>query len=384
LGCTQAEMADLFAALGLPTFRAKQVFNALFARRVESFLSMTELSRPLRESLQAQFDLGRPRIDACQVSVDGTRKYRFVAADGTAFESVYIPEVGGKRTNTLCISSQSGCAVGCKFCFTASLKRNRNLSAAEIVGQVLAVQNDVTPLGEAALVTNIVFMGMGEPFLNFVAVTQACRLLLDPKGMGFSGRRITISTSGIVPRIRQLAELSKSGELPVQLAISLNATTDAIRTQIMPINKKWNLEALLGSLRDFPLQPRRRFTIEYVLLGGINDSLDDAKRLCTLLQGLPVKVNLLPLNPHDQTPFVPPTDAAVRLFQGHLRRSGLHALVRTARGQDIAAACGQLGESMPPQTPANARPRVPVASQAKAKLPVMQPAPAPPVVLDSP
>ncbi|HET6344677.1 MAG TPA: 23S rRNA (adenine(2503)-C(2))-methyltransferase RlmN, partial [Myxococcota bacterium] len=287
------------------------------------------------------FDITRPRIDDRQVSGDGTRKYRFVAADGTAFEAVYIPEVArGRKTNTLCISSQSGCAVGCKFCFTASLRRNRNLSAGEIVGQVLAVRDDVAPLGEAARVTNIVFMGMGEPLLNYANVVHAARILLEPLGPGFSSRRVTISTSGIVPRIYDLGR-----DLPTQLAISLNATTDEVRTRIMPINKKWPLTELTAALRAYPLPPRRRITIEYVLLGGVNDSLEDARRLPRLLAGIPVKVNLLPLNVHERTELQAPTRNSVHRFQEELQRAGFNALVRTPRGQDIAAACGQLGEA---------------------------------------
>jgi 23S rRNA (adenine2503-C2)-methyltransferase len=348
LGYTLAELEQELAPWSLPAFRARQIFGAVFARRVSDFSAITELSKPLRQRVEQNFCLSLPPIDQREVSTDGTRKYRFVAADGGAFEAVYIPAVGGTHTNTLCISSQTGCSVGCKFCFTASLRRNRNLSTAEIVGQVMAVQRDVVPLGQAGQVTNIVFMGMGEPLLNFTQVTQALRILLDPLGLGFSSRRITLSTSGIVPKLIELGNLARSGELPIQLAISLNATTDEIRTQIMPINKKWPLEQLLGAMRAYPLRPRRRFTIEYVLLGGLNDSDADAARLPKLLEGLPCKVNLLPLNPHDRTPFVPPEPAQVRRFQAIVRSAGLHALVRTPRGQDISAACGQLGESATP------------------------------------
>ncbi len=345
-GCTLAELEERMASWKLPRFRATQLFAALFARRVRSFDAMTDLSKPLRQSFAERFCLDLPRVDQCQVSRDGTRKYRYLAADGSAFEAVYLPEVGGENTNTLCISSQTGCSVGCKFCFTASIKRNRNLSAAEIVGQVVAVQRDVEPLGDGARLTNIVFMGMGEPLLNFAQVTDAMRILLHPLGMAFSSRRLTVSTSGIVPRLRELGDLARSGELPIQLAISLNASDDVTRTRIMPINKKWPLAELLDAARAYPLRPRRAITMEYVLLGGINDSDEDARRLPGLLQGLTCKLNLLPLNPHDETPFLPPTAARVASFQGILRRAGMHALVRTPRGQDIAAACGQLGEAV--------------------------------------
>jgi 23S rRNA (adenine2503-C2)-methyltransferase len=233
--------------------------------------------------------------------------------------------------------------VGCKFCFTASLRRNRNLSAAEIVGQVLAVRDDVASLGERAKVTNIVYMGMGEPLLNYKNVVQSANILLDPRGLSFSSRRITISTSGIVPRIADLGR-----DLPTQLAISLNATTDAVRTQIMPINKKWPLAELLAAMRAYPLGSRRRITLEYVLLGGLNDTSEDAHRLVQLLRDIPVKINLLPLNAHERTELIEPTRQSVANFQRIVRDAGYAVFVRTPRGQDIAAACGQLGESSGP------------------------------------
>ncbi len=344
VGQTRTELEGLAEAVGEPRFRGRQLYEALYRRRLASFDEVTTLPKALRASLEERFALERPRIDKVQVSPDGTRKYRFVAGDGLAFESVYIPEVArGSRTNTLCISSQTGCAVGCKFCFTASLKRNRNLAAGEILGQVMAVEGDVAPLGDGARVTNVVFMGMGEPLLNFENVVRAADLLIDPDGMGFSSRRVTISTSGIVPRIYELGKA-----LPTQLAISLNATTDEVRTRIMPINKKWPLSELIAALRAYPLPPRRRITIEYVLLKGVNDSLDDARRLPRLLAGIPVKVNLLPLNAHERTELETPDPEQVLRFQEKLHEAGMNALIRTARGREIAAACGQLGESVTP------------------------------------
>ena len=342
LGCRIEELEQFAQERGLPAFRGRQLFTWLFARRAQDFGTMTNLPKALRQAMEGEFDISRPKVDQCQVSTDGTRKYRFLAADNTAFEAVYIPEVAkGAKTNTLCVSSQSGCAVGCKFCFTASLKRNRNLNPGEIVGQVLAVRDDVAALGEDARVTNIVFMGMGEPLLNYASVTQAVHILLDPNGADFSSRRITISTSGIVPRIYDLGR-----DVPSQLAISLNATTDEVRTKIMPINKKWPLAELTAAMRAYPLKRGRRITVEYVLLGGLNDSLEDAARLPVLLKDIPCKINLLPLNPHDRTPFTPPSRNSVMRFQESLWKAGFNALVRTPRGQDIAAACGQLGESI--------------------------------------
>jgi 23S rRNA (adenine2503-C2)-methyltransferase len=342
LGTDLEELARFAVAAGEPRFRGEQIFSGLYQKAATSFSELSNLPKRLRQQLEEVFTLARPSIDARQVSGDGTRKYRFVAADGLAFESVYIPEVAkGSSTNTLCISSQTGCAVGCKFCYTASLKRNRNLAAGEILGQVLAAQRDLAPLGAGARLTNIVFMGMGEPLLNYKEVVRAARLLIDPKAFGFSSRRVTISTSGIVPRIYELGR-----DLPTQLAISLNATTDEVRTRIMPINKKWPLAELIAALRAHPLPPRRRITVEYVMLKDVNDSLEDAKRLVKLLTGIPVKVNLLPLNVHDRTEFDTPEPERVQRFQDALHAAGVQAHVRTPRGRDIAAACGQLGETV--------------------------------------
>ncbi len=348
LGASLAELEAIAAEHGEPRFRARQMYEAMYQRRVATFGGMTSLPKALREGLDADFSLCRPSIDRVEVSRDGTRKYRFLGSDQAAFEAVYIPEVAANsRTNTLCISSQTGCAVGCKFCFTASLRRARNLSAAELIGQVLAVDADVVGLlGDEARVSNIVYMGMGEPLLNYDEVVRSAHRLLEPDGLDFASRRVTISTSGIVPRIHELGRV-----LETQLAISLNATTDEVRTSIMPINKKWPLAELIGALRDYPLLARRRITIEYVLLRGINDSIEDARRLPRLLAGIPVKVNLLPLNPHDRTPFLPPHPEQVDRFQAELRKAGINALKRTPRGQDIAAACGRLGESAVAEAP---------------------------------
>ena len=342
LGCTLQELSDFAQTSGQPAYRGKQLFEALFKHRVQSFDEISNLPKPFRVALEKQYVISRPHTDQIEISKDGTRKYRFVGPDGLAYESVYIPQVAkGRKTNTLCVSSQTGCAVGCGFCYTASLRKNRNLAASEIVGQVLAVQDDVASLGEIATVTNIVYMGMGEPLLNYDQVVQSANILLAEEGAAFSSRRITISTSGIVPRIYDLGN-----DLPTQLAISLNATTNESRTRIMPINKKWPLEDLIESLRHYPLINRRKFTIEYVLLNGINDSDDDARRLIKLLSDLPVKINLLPLNEHDRTEFSPPSRNRVYAFQAILKNAGMNVLLRTPRGQDISAACGQLGETV--------------------------------------
>ena len=339
-------LSQLLQSEGHSSFRTQQVWRWALNARATSFGQMSNVALKLRARLSEEFHLERPRIDKIEASGDGTRKYRFVVGDNAAFEAVYIPEVAkGRKTNTLCISSQTGCSVGCAFCFTASLRRNRNLRPSEIIGQVLAVQDDLLPLGEAARVSNIVYMGMGEPLLNYDNVVQSVRALIDEKGCDFSSRRVTISTSGILTNLRRLGH-----DVPTQVAISLNATTNEIRTRIMPINKKWPLEELIQTLRDYPLPPRRRFTIEYVLLGGVNDTDDDARRLARLLRHIPVKINLLPLNAHERTTLSPPTAERVAIFQRIVLDAGYVAFVRTPRGQDINAACGQLGES------ANARP----------------------------
>lgn len=327
--------------LGEKSFRADQLFRGIFALRRHAFSELTSLSKDLRRRLQEEYCIDRPRVDDTQISTDGTRKYRFVAQDGLAFEAVYIPNVSTSgRTNTLCVSSQTGCSVGCRFCFTASLRRNRDLRADEIVGQVLAVRDDVAPLAEGARVSNIVFMGMGEPLLNYDNVRQAITVLLDARGCDFSTRRITVSTSGIVPRIYDLGR-----DLSTQLAISLNATTNEQRSAIMPINKKWPIEELIQAMRNYPLANRRRITVEYVLLADLNDSPADSQRLAQLLAGIPVKINVLPLNSHDRTTLRTPAPQTVQRFVEDLRRRGLNAIVRTPRGQDISAACGQLGEA---------------------------------------
>ncbi|MBN1959998.1 MAG: 23S rRNA (adenine(2503)-C(2))-methyltransferase RlmN [Deltaproteobacteria bacterium] len=350
LGLLKYEIESLLLSLNEPLFRAQQVYEAIYRHGLSNFANITTISKKLRSTLDEHFLIDYPKIDQVQQASDGVRKYRFVAMDGQAFESVYIPEVVkvGRVTNTLCISSQTGCSLECKFCFTASLKHYRNLSVAEIIGQVFAVSHDLAancttkkPI-ENTRVTNVVFMGMGEPLLNYDNVLAAVKLLIDADGMNFSNRRVTVSTAGIVPRIYDLGRAVQT-----QFAISLNATTDEVRSQIMPINKKWPLNELIAALRAYPLSPRRRLTVEYVMLGGVNDSLADAHRLINLLSFIPVKINLLPLNAHPRTSLHPPSMEQVLKFQKVLRDASMNTIIRSARGQDIAAACGQLGENDP-------------------------------------
>jgi 23S rRNA (adenine2503-C2)-methyltransferase len=314
---------------------------------------MTDLSRPLRARLAERVTVGALAVDCEQASSDGTRKLRLRTHDGRAIETVLIPDGDAGSDDdeeddtpkprdfrprhpklTQCISSQVGCALDCTFCATAKLGFGRNLTAGEIVDQVYRATGGV----RARRPTNLVFMGMGEPLHNFAEVARALRILTDGKGAGFSRRRITVSTAGLVPGIDKLAREN----LRVNLAISLNAASDEVRDEIMPINKKWPIAALLDAARRFPLERRRRVTFEYVLLAGINDSDDDARRLARLLAGMPAKVNLIPWNPHPLSPYKRPSAARVKSFQALLRERGCPVYVRRPRGDDIDAACGQL------------------------------------------
>jgi 23S rRNA (adenine2503-C2)-methyltransferase len=293
---------------------------------------MTDLARSLRESLATCFHIRLPEVHRRTDSADGTCKYLLRLEDGQFIETVHIPE---EERDTLCISSQVGCAVGCTFCMTARMGFRRNLRPGEIVGQVLRVIQEGR-IQEQGF--NIVFMGMGEPLYNYQNVMKAFRLLVDPDGMNLSYRKITVSTSGVVPVLRRMAE----EPLLPNLAISLNATTNEIRSRVMPINEKWPLAELLGTLRSFPLEPRRRITIEYVLLRDETDRDEDARRLAGLLRGIPVKVNLIPYNSNAGLPHGRPEESRVRSFQAVLMDHGISGFVRKTRGDDVSAACGQL------------------------------------------
>lgn len=332
------ELQTWLETRGHKRYRALQIFKWIHSP-VESFTQMTDLKKELREVLEQNFSLALPKLVTLQKSQDGTRKYLFAGEDNQSFEAVYIPEVAtGSSTNTLCVSSQTGCAVGCTFCFTASIRKNRNLTAAEIIGQVHAVKRDLQLLGDSAKLKNIVFMGMGEPLLNYDHVVNACKLLTDENGLAFSWRRVTVSTAGIAPKMAQLGK-----DVAVQLALSLHAASNDLRDQIVPINRKWNVETIIQALKDFPKRNRQSFIIEYVILKDVNDSLDEAKKLTKLLKNIPCKINLLPLNPHEKTNHQTPDPKQVVAFQNILRAQGFNVFIRTARGQDIQAACGQLG-----------------------------------------
>lgn len=332
IGASLEEIENALASMNEPPYRARQIYAGIYRRLVRSWDQFTDLPKQLREKLKQQFMIEYPPIQQVFVSRDGTRRYLSEIAPGQRIEAVFIPE---ERRDTVCISTQVGCAAGCLFCVTGRLKMQRNLSTGEIVGQVLALQAD---RNTAAKRLNIVIMGMGEPLNNYDNVMKAVRLMTDEKGMAVSPRRITLSTSGIVPGIRRLA-----GEAIIpNLAISLNATTDKVRDYLMPINKKWNLAALLDACRDFPLSDRSRITFEYILIKDVNDTPDDALRLVSLLQGLRKKINLIPLNADPWIPFEAPSQERVLAFQKILTGRHINAHIRRPRGNDISAACGML------------------------------------------
>jgi 23S rRNA (adenine2503-C2)-methyltransferase len=327
------DMATLLAEAGEPGFRATQLCHWVYKRQATNLQQMTDLPEPLRQRLQEQLYVSTLTLVRQQQSTDGTEKFLFCLEDGNQIETVLIP-AGDKRT--ICVSTQVGCAIGCRFCLTAQGGLVRSLRPAEIVSQVLAFQEPAKTPGRTF--TNIVFMGMGEPLDNLHGTVQAIRILTADWGLGVSPRRITVSTSGLVRRLEAFGR----ADLKVNLAVSLNATTDAVRTQIMPINKAYPIETLLAACRAFPLAVRQRITFEYVLLRHVNDTLADAKRLVKLMHGLRCKINLLPLNEIPGVPYRRPSEESVQQFQNYLLQHGISAFVRHSRGRDISAACGQL------------------------------------------
>ncbi|MFY9743112.1 MAG: 23S rRNA (adenine(2503)-C(2))-methyltransferase RlmN [Candidatus Sulfotelmatobacter sp.] len=366
LDLDRRELADLVAEAGEPSYRAKQIMDAVFRQRVESLDEISTLPAEFREKLaQSGVTVGAPRIEQKFVSQDGTARYLIAFGDGQSVEAVWMPEGDGGEAgdgseagelaesgpargfgrSTICISSQVGCAVDCRFCLTALLGVKRNLTAGEIVGQVCAVLTDqhVSPPEDRV---NLVFMGMGEPFLNYDNFTKAARLLVE--SVGIAERRMTVSTAGIVPRIHDF------GREPIRpkLAISLNASNDALRTRLMPLNKKWNLEMLIAAARAFPVRAREYITFEYVLLSGVNDGPSNAKEVAELLRGMKCKVNLIALNPGPGIDYATPGPERVLSFQNLLRAAGIPTFVRRPRGRDIYAACGQLKRTVEAATPA--------------------------------
>ncbi len=325
-------LRELFSRDGIPAYRADQVFSWLYHHGVDDPRAMTDLSLSLREKLHSEWQMRALEIRDVQRSLDGTRKLALAASDGAVVEAVLIPE---ERRNTLCVSTQVGCPMRCSFCATGALGFTRNLVAAEIVDQVLRAREELAP-GDS--ISNVVFMGMGEPLLNLPAVLEAIGILIDPKAFALAPRRITVSTSGLVPKIRPLLEIA-----PINLAISLHATTDRVRDGLVPLNRHFPLGVLLTALRAEELiSPRRPVLFEYTLIAGVNDSPEDARRLPGLLRGIPSKVNVIPMNPHPDSPCRPPSREVCDRFTAELHAAGLRVTLRKSRGRDIDAACGQL------------------------------------------
>jgi 23S rRNA (adenine2503-C2)-methyltransferase len=328
--------AEAFAvAQGWARFRGEQVWRWVHQHGVRNFEEMSNLPRDVRADLAERARIGSLEVAEVQTSADGTRKLRLVTRDGQSIESVIIPD--GEKT-TQCISSQVGCAVDCQFCATAKMGLKRNLDAGEIVDQVYLARRLLADVDPGRRLTNLVYMGMGEPLHNYDNMVKSLRILTHDKGAGLGMRRITVSTAGLVPKLEKLGH----EDVRPNLAVSLNAANDEIRDEIMPINRKWNIGKLLSALRAYPLEQRRRITFEYVLLAGVNDSLRDAAQLSKLLRGLKCKVNIIPWNPHPEAPYQRPAPEVIEAFQNECKRLGLPTYLRTPRGDDIDAACGQL------------------------------------------
>jgi 23S rRNA (adenine2503-C2)-methyltransferase len=329
---TIEEIEALALKLGLEPYRARQIAQWVFRHHAVSVDEMTSLSKEIREKLKRVAGISSLAPVTIAASRDGSKKYLFKTADGYGVETVLMPE---KNHQTLCISTQIGCSLGCRFCFTGTLGLTRNLSTAEILNQVSAV---LKAEKSKEKLPNLVFMGMGEPLLNYENVLKSLKILLSPWGFNFSHRKITVSTAGITPLIRQLAE-----DLPVNLAISLNAPDDKIRSYLMPVNKKYPLKQLLKEARSFPVPSRKRITFEYILIKDVNDSPAHAEALARLLKNIPCKINLIPFNEFPGTPLQRPDDKRILQFQSILHNHHFTAPIRVSKGSDIVAACGQLG-----------------------------------------
>ena len=347
VGLTREALKEALIAAGSPEKQVKmrlgQLWQWIYEKGIRDFEQMTNLSKDYRAFLAEHFVIAIPEVVSKQVSRDGTRKYLVRIAGGHEVETVYIPE---SDRGTLCISSQVGCTLTCSFCHTGTQKLVRNLTAGEIIGQVMLARDDLgewpapgrNPATSARLLSNIVLMGMGEPLYNFENVRDAMKIAMDPEGIQLSRRRITLSTSGVVPEIARTAT-----EIGCLLAVSFHATTDAIRDKLVPINKRWNIEVLLEALRDYPKASNsERITFEYVMLKGINDSDADAHRLVELIKGIPAKVNLIPFNPWPGAPYERSSNNRINAFSEIVYQAGYASPVRKPRGEDIFAACGQL------------------------------------------
>ena len=346
VGLTRAQLLEALIAAGTPERQAKmrvgQVWQWVYHWGLRDFAQMTNLAKDFRALLADKFTIELPEVVTKQTSADGTRKYLVRIAGGHEVEVVYIPETD---RGTLCISSQVGCTLTCSFCHTGTQKLVRNLTAGEIVGQVMLARDDLgewpeqgAPKNETRLISNVVLMGMGEPLYNFDNVRDAMKIVMDNEGIALGRRRITLSTSGVVPEIARTAQ-----EIGCLLAVSFHATTDEVRDQLVPINKKWNIATLLDALRAYPgLSNSERITFEYVMLQGVNDSKEDAYRLVELLRGIPAKVNLIPFNEWPGAPYKRSSGNRIHAFADIIHNAGYASPIRTPRGEDIMAACGQL------------------------------------------
>jgi 23S rRNA (adenine2503-C2)-methyltransferase len=346
VGLTRDHLRDALISAGTEErqvrMRVGQIWQWIYNRGFRDFGLMTNLAKDYRALLERHFVIEVPQVVTRQISADGTRKYLVRIAGGHEVEVVYIPEDG---RGTLCISSQVGCTLTCSFCHTGTQKLVRNLTPGEIVGQVMLARDDLdewpiqgTPNDEGRLISNVVLMGMGEPLYNFEAVRDAMKIVMDNEGIALGRRRITLSTSGVVPEIARTAT-----EIGCLLAVSFHATTDAVRDQLVPINKRWNIAALLDALRAYPgLSNSERITFEYVMLDGVNDSKEDAHRLVALLRGIPAKVNLIPFNEWPGAPYKRSSGNRIHAFADIIHNAGYASPIRTPRGEDIMAACGQL------------------------------------------
>jgi len=342
VGLSREELATEIAAIGEKPFRVKQLWHWIYHQGVTDFAAMSSIARPLQQRLAERFVIGRPVATTIQTSVDETRKFLFRFRDGQAAETVYIPDQQQDR-GAVCISSQVGCTLSCRFCHTGTQALVRNLGAAEIVGQFMAARDSYgewpSPQGETPrLLSTIVLMGMGEPLYNYENVARAMRIVMDGEGIGLSRRRITLSTSGVVPMMDRAGE-----ELGINLAVSLHAVRDELRDELVPLNRKYPIAELLAACRRYPgATNARRITFEYVMLRGVNDTEADARELVRLIAGIPAKVNLIPFNPWPGSTFEPSSRNALHRFARIVMEAGFASPIRTPRGQDILAACGQL------------------------------------------
>jgi 23S rRNA (adenine2503-C2)-methyltransferase len=348
VGLSREELAAEMAQAGEKPFRAKQLWHWIYHQGVLDFAAMSTIAKPLQQKLGEHFVIGRPEVAADQLSQDETRKFLFRFRDHEAVETVYIPDPVEDR-GAVCISSQVGCTLSCRFCHTGTQRLARNLSAAEIVGQFMAARDAYgewpSPKGETPrLLSTIVLMGMGEPLYNYENVAKAMKIIMDGEGIALSRRRITLSTSGVVPMMDKAGE-----ELGVNLAVSLHAVRDDLRDELVPLNRKYPIAELIAACRRYPAASNaRRITFEYVMLKGLNDSEADAQALVKLIAGLPAKVNLIPFNPWPGSTYETSTPAAIRKFADIVMNAGYASPVRTPRGQDILAACGQLKSAVQP------------------------------------